>query len=105
MPDRSSSAAVWWTKLFQEYLSCRVEQALFLAFSLNVFRTGQEALVRAPYEFPFVVFKERIRFPGSDGSKGSAPNVDSALVYLPPMSVAALGKFKAVFGRYGKVRI
>jgi len=102
-----SSAAVWWHKLTVEYLQGNVDQALFLCFSLNVFRTGQWPQTPAPYEFPFLVFKDRIRFPGSDGSRGESPNVDSALVYLPPRvgTDTALAKFSLIFGQYGKVRI
>jgi hypothetical protein len=103
---RMSSAAVWWDKLVREYLSGNVTEALFLAFSLNVFRTGQ-ASHAAPYEFPFVVFRDRVQFAGSDGSKGDSPNVDSALVYLPDMKnpLPGLDRFASVLGRYGKVRI
>jgi len=102
-----SSAAVWWHKLTVEYLQGNVDQALFLCFSLNVFRTGQWPQTPAPYEFPFLVFKDRIRFAGSDGSKGESPNVDSALVYLPPRAgtETALTRFALIFGQYGKVRI
>lgn len=110
MPDRSSKAAAWWRALVESYLSGRTKQACFLAFSLNVFRTGQAARV-SPYQFPFVVFRERIRFPGSDGSKGESPNVDSALVYLPPTepggqkTYEALQRFQDIFSKHGKVRI
>ena len=101
-----SSAAVWWDKLVREYLSGNVTEALNCAFSLSVFRTGQASPV-APYEFPFVVFHDRIAFAGSDGSDGASPNVDSALVYLPDMRnpLPGLDRFAKVMGRYGKVRI
>lgn len=106
-----SSAAVWWSKLVCEYLVGRVSQACFLAFSLNVFRCGQGPVggLPAPYMFPFLVFRDRIRFPASGGAKVASPNIDSALVYLPPrdpdLGLTAKNRFAMLFSDLGQVRL
>lgn len=86
-PGRSS-AAVWWAKLIAEWEAGRVHSAIFVCFSLNVFRTAQRECNLAPYQFPFVVCGDRVRFDRNVNgvrTPGKAPQQDSAIVYVPEM--------------------
>ena len=100
-----SSAALWWAKLLKEYESCRVTSAIFVCFSLSVFRTAQAMQVKPPYCFPFVVPRERLAF------KGDQPSHDNAIVFLPrPMFGksqydADCERFEKVFSDFGEVRL
>jgi hypothetical protein len=114
-----SSAAVWWGKLIAEWQAGNVHSAIFVCFSLAVFRTTQEeecATPFAPYEFPFCVPRNRINYDKIvDGvrvpTKG-AP-ADSAIVLLPPKQDIAdsrygcetIKRFYDQFSKFGKVRI
>ena len=91
-----SSAAVWWAKLVHEYNAERVSEALFLAFTLEVFRTGQ-VFARPPQTFPFCIPRGRLRFPSSNGGTVNAPAAASAIVYLGPN----VARFRSVFGQIG----
>lgn len=115
-----SSAGAAFAKLSHEWLHGRVDCALFLCFSLNVFRTAQSKAwaphfpqACAPTSFPFVCFRDRIHFDTVDengnvqhGAGGGAPQ-DSALVLLPSHINQAdmLGRFKEAFSPYGHVRL
>lgn len=130
-----SSAAVWWGKLWQEWSAGRVHSAIFICFSLAVFRTTQDPELGIPeiYRFPFVVPRERVNYDravwlpeGSGGRWGREPTkgapADSAITYLPPsfreytedMDLAAdrlaeqeagISRFEKVFAKIGKVRL
>lgn len=114
-----SSAGAAFAKLSHEWIHGRVDCALFLCFSLNVFRTAQSRAwakhfpeACAPSSFPFVCFRDRIHFDtvASDGTLvsgagGGAPQ-DSALVLLPSRGDAAmLERFKVTFQQHGHVRL
>lgn len=115
-----SSAGAGFAKLSHEWTSGHVDCALFLCFSLNVFRTAQSrAWARhfpracAPTSFPFCTFRDRIHFDTVDehgqvqhGAGGGAPQ-DSALVLMPPRGRAAdmLARFQEAFSPYGHVRL
>jgi hypothetical protein len=115
-----SSAGAAFAKLSHEWRHGRVDCALFLCFSLNVFRTAQSKAwaphfpqACAPTSFPFVCFRDRIHFDTVDengnvqhGAGGGAPQ-DSALVLLPSHINQAdmLGRFKEAFSPYGHVRL
>lgn len=59
---KQSNAKLWWRKACQEYQDRSCEMSiLFLAFSIELFQSGQDALW-APYQFPFVVPSKRLRF-------------------------------------------
>lgn len=114
-----SAAATAFGKLSHEWILGRVECALFLCFSLNVFRTAQSRRVGAhfahacaPSSFPFCIFRERIRFEtiDADGARSSAgvgAPQDSALVFLPPRDErdARVADFAARLSPFGHVRI
>lgn len=117
-----SSAGAAFAKLSHEWVRGRVDCALFLCFSLNVFRTAQSRAwakhfphACAPTSFPFVCFRDRIHFDTVDehgnvqhGAGGGAPQ-DSAIVLLParhyPVEDAMLQRFKDAFSPYGHVRL
>lgn len=115
-PGRSS-AAVWWAKLIEEWRASRVHSAIFVCFSLNVFRTAQSESSLAPYEFPFVVLGDRVRYDRNvNGVRvpGKAPQQDSAIVYVPPRdefrahpddSTSGISRFADAFAHLGAVRL
>ncbi len=105
-----SSAAVWWWKLLDEYRAGRVEQAIFICFSLNVFQCAQDLGYQPPYAFPFVVPGSRLRFWNERTAVGTgAPQHCNAIVYLPPRERPAYADgctaFAAAFSRFGEVRL
>lgn len=115
-PGRSS-AAVWWAKLIQEWRADHVHSAIFVCFSLNVFRTAQSECSLTPYELPFVVLGDRVRYDRNVNgvrTPGKAPQQDSAIVYLPPQaeldahtddSTPGISRFAEAFKYLGAVRL
>jgi hypothetical protein len=109
-----SAAAVWWWKLLDEYRAGNVEQAIFVAFTLNVFQNSQDFGYEPPYAFPFVVPSSRLRFwnESTPIGKGS-PQHCNAIVYLPPRSanstdvrdIQAKDRFRQAFSPFGSVRL
>lgn len=108
----ASSAAVWWGKLTEEYEAGNVEQAIFVCFSMAVFKTAQSLGYPAPYRFPFCVPRQRLKFwcEGREPGTGQ-PSHDNAIVYLPPRGYvdeqidAALAGFRRAFSPFGEVRL
>ena len=109
-----SAAAVWWWKLIDEYRAGNVEQAIFVAFTLNVFQNSQQFEYPAPYEFPFVVPAQRLRFWNERVLIGKGqPQHCNAVVYLPPRDAAPpnylgtspLDRFREAFAPFGAVRL
>lgn len=117
-----SSAAVWWAKLIYEWRAGHVEQAIFVCFSLAVFKTAQGRVgplddCPAPYSFPFVVCSDRLKYWNERTPIGTgAPQQDSAIVYLPPGErridpaptdayVLASRSFRDAFASFGAVRL
>lgn len=83
-----SLPVLFWEKLTTEWLEGRVEQAIFLAFSLEFLQTGQRSSV-SPMSVPFCVPSKRLKFwvPNEDGTdlvEGKHPTHANAVVYLPP---------------------
>ncbi len=104
-----SSAAVWWWKLLDEYWAGRVEQAIFLCFTLNVFQNSQDYDYPPPYAFPFCVPSSRLRFWNERQPIGKGqPQHCNAIVYLPPETgpvAPALSRFAQAFAAFGQVRL
>ena len=96
---RGSSAAAWWAKLQHEFNSGRVTAFLFLAFTLELFRTAQRFTCRQPADFPFCIPKARLRFPSSNGANVGSPAAASAVVYGGPN----VERFAQVFSQIGSV--
>lgn len=119
-----SAAGVAFGKLSHEWAIGNVHSALFLAFSLNVFRTAQSDKVLEhfpqalpPTAFPFMTFRDRIKFETIDPETGARVTAgggtpqDSAIVFLPPRyyngawNVDALSRFRQQYEDQGHVRI
>lgn len=130
-----SSAAVWWGKLHAEWSAGRVHSAIFVCFSMAVFRTTQiEGWdVPPPLLYPFCVPRERVNYDrlakhDNTGLAYAAPirvptkgaPADSAIVYLPPEEEwncynsdhdfgrsghEGIDRFRTNFERFGAVRI
>lgn len=106
-----SRAALFWQKLADEWHAGHVEQAVFVAFSLEFLQTGQRSTL-SPLSLPFCVPSSRLKFwaPNADGTdvvEGGQPTHANAIVYLPPRvgSRAAAHRFRAAFSRFGDVVI
>jgi hypothetical protein len=79
-----SSQKIWWATLVEEWFSGRVEQAVFLSFSLEFLQTSQvQATGPLPIEFPFCVPSRRIAYVKPGGEVGESPPHASAIFYLP----------------------
>jgi ParB family chromosome partitioning protein len=111
---RQSAVPIWWRTLVQQWQRLDTEEAIFLAFNMNVFRTSQAfADVMPPHLFPFCVPKERICFDRLDANGNRAPGMqppqDSAIIYLPPAGHTArdvaVSRFARIFGQFGAVRV
>lgn len=103
-PGTSGVALAWWT-LLDEYEAGRVEQAIFVCFSLNVFQTAQKHGAPPPCAFPFCVPSKRLRYISSNGKTGKSPPHPSAIVYVPPKHLAKwASRFGENFSPFGYVR-
>lgn len=105
---RKSAAAVWWDKLTREWASGRVEQAVFLGFTLEILATSQDSLVWVG-ELPLCVPRSRLEFlqASEDGTflPGESPAHSNVIAFLPPVrGDAAVDRFVAAFSQFGRVR-
>lgn len=106
-----SSAAIWWNKLVTEYLEGRVQQAIFLGFSIEILATTQDfGEGRWIGDFPFCVPRARIDFlkeaePGVFVENNN-PTHANVIVFLPPAMGAdeAVWRFHEIFSKFGRVR-
>jgi len=73
-----SNTALWWSKLLTEYADCRVQAAVFLAFSLEAMQTTQGCRLSI-VDFPFCVPRRRISFVSPDG-KTNSPSHGNVIV-------------------------
>jgi ParB family chromosome partitioning protein len=76
--DGESSMRLWWEKIATEYVSSRIEQGFFVAFTLEILRTSQQGY--AAQRFFRCYPKSRIKFVGA----GQQPTHANVLIYLPP---------------------
>lgn len=109
--DGKSSAVVWWNKLVGDWRERHsVEQAIFVAFSLEFLQTAQRSLL-SPLLLPFCVPSSRLKFwtpnaRGNDVVEGGSPTHANAIVYLPPRDdPRATRRFRAAFSKIGSVVI
>lgn len=103
-----SSAAVWWAKLQEQYRMARVEQAVFVGFSIEILQTTQ-----GPYwigHYPFCVPRRRIEFlKQAEGTfvPGESPTHANLIAYVPPRYGSweqHCERFKEAFSQFGMVR-
>jgi hypothetical protein len=122
-----SSAAAWWAALVQQYIRGGVTEAVFVCFTMAVFKTAQAkaiaqnfGAVPPPYVFPFLVPAKRINYDrvywhdshqdaalsGWRREKTTGAPSDSAIVYLPDKANpdAGFARFALAFGDLGVVR-
>lgn len=109
-----SAAKAWWWKLAEEWHAGRVEMALFLMFSLELFQSAQvreswvESAWSEPMDHPFCVFSRRLAFIGSDDEPQSGMTHASAAVFLPPKhwgkQAEAVARFERAFASLGRCR-
>src|SRR5207253_7905916 len=86
-----SRAAIWWKKLIEEYEAGRVEQAIFIGFTVEIVRTSQ---AESPpglsvAEFPVCYPRDRLCFlhevEGSEEfESGDDPGHANVIAFLPP---------------------
>lgn len=119
-----SYPCIWWARLVSDWQAKRVEQACFMIFQLNLLQAVQkmDGLALTFFDFPMVVFKDRLQYlyplDTNDGlprdgtvlREGKGPPGGSALVWLPPLytgdfSLATSDRFVQVFKHFGKVTI
>lgn len=86
-----SSQRAWYRKLVDEWMSGRVDRAVFLSFNLELFQTSQVDRVVHPTVFPISYPRTRIVFFHIDEAtgefvEGGSPPHSSALIYLPSSS-------------------
>ena len=104
---KKSRAAVWWEKLFEEYRADRIEQAIFLGFTLEILATSQDA-DNWVGGFPFCVPRNRIEFDTVHHEqfvKGESPTHSNIICFLPPHADyhAAVHRFHTQFSKFGRV--
>lgn len=102
----TSSAKAWWYKLASEWDLGRVEQAIFIGFSLEILQTTQADQIDGlptPLDFPICVPSQRIKYLSADEdgrlTPGEDPTHASFFAYIGPNVVA----FRKVFAQFGKV--
>ncbi len=100
--DRVSSAALWWEKLVTE----GVNQAIFLAFSIEFLQTAQKSSV-SPLSFPFCIPSSRIDFLDESLKEQGSPTHANCLIFVPPEEgrLEAIGRFHRYFSPIGQVVI
>lgn len=103
-----SSQKIWWWKLAAEYVAGRVEQAVFVCFSIELLQTTQVKTPRGlplPLDFPLCFPSTRVKYTVADelatipqqglfgdatpeeiaeAAEGKSPPHASCIVYLPP---------------------
>jgi len=106
----TSSAKFWWNKLVQEYVSGRVEQAVFVGFSLEILQSTQvpyDNRAVLPLHFPCCYPSERVRFlQEQEGQlvEGDQPTHANVLVYLPhKWNADEKKRFEYLFSGIGQV--
>jgi ParB family chromosome partitioning protein len=80
------STGAWWKKLIDEYYAGRIEQAVFIGFSIEVLQTTQSSSFPA-MAFPICIPSKRIAFLTPDGDRcktSGGPTHGNVIVYLPP---------------------
>lgn len=102
-----SSAAFWWSKLADEWSAGRVEQAVFLGFSIELLTTSQGSRVW-PCSLPFRIPRRSIEFLRESAEEafvpGECPTHANVIVFLPPADEAEAA-FDASFSKFGMVRM
>lgn len=93
--ETASNATAWWRKLMEEKRYGRVDEFVFLGFTLEILRTSQGSdLFESAMTYPFCVPRERLCFAGDD------PTHANVIIYGGPNFDA----FKREFSEIGEVK-
>lgn len=105
-----SNQKLWWSKLCDEWMSGRVETAIFCGFNLEFLQTCQTDAVEGmplPFDFPFLVPRHRLEFLRHvDGQfvVGASPTHGNVIVFLPRnMDWGEFAAFERSFGDLGRI--
>lgn len=85
-----SAQRAWWFKLVHEYAQGHIQQAIFVAFSLELLQVTQNIepyRLPIPLDFPMCIPRRRVDYLRDKGDglrPGGAPPHASAIIYLPP---------------------
>lgn len=107
---QESRARLWWEKSIEEWQAGRARCVIFLAFSIELFKSSQMNSI-AGYMFPFVVPRVRIPFDYWDAEAGERkagqqPTHSNAVILLPdPREPGGINRFAKYFEDVGQVRI
>lgn len=111
-PNQTSMAKAWWFKLAAEYMSMRVQTAVFMGFNLELLQTTQTPCFNSEdmpsiHDFPMCYPRTRIKFltPGGDGElkEGTQPTHANVVVYLPKLwSELEHARFHTLFSDFGR---
>lgn len=110
----TSSAKAWWFKLAREWSEGRIEQAIFVAFSLELLQSSQVNAppgLPIPMDVPMCVPSSRLKFHtdvADDGALivGEQPTHANVVLYLPRIAHfdADVARFEDAFAQIGRVR-
>jgi hypothetical protein len=103
-----SYTKAFWNKLVWEYLTGHVDEAIFLAFSIELLQTSQNGEDDPRFwatSYPICIPRKRVSFIDSTGNPQTSPPHASAIIYLPSYSrhVSAHNNFKVCFSHIGAV--
>ncbi len=104
-----SNAALWWNKLATEWETGRVQQAIFVGFSIEILQTSQRGSGMVPLDFPFCIPSGRLDFLNEELQPQGSPTHANVIVYMPHMRIgggdpqAGISRFRAAFQSIGRV--
>jgi hypothetical protein len=110
-PGGRGLVRAFWDRLVEHWLAGKVEQAIWVGYSLEQLQTLQSASI-TPLDFPLCYPRKRIAFDAPrvvrDGIvvKGEkrSPTHANYLAYLPPRHPAAVTLFLEGFSQFGRVK-
>lgn len=115
---RRSSQKAWWFKLAREYITGRVEAAVFVCFSVELLQTTQVGTPKViggpldghdlptPLDFPICFPSRRVSYLHEQGGQltvGASPPHASCIVHLPS-DEASVVKFEKEFNTFGRIK-
>lgn len=92
----------FWEMLVSEWRSGRVEQAIWVGYSLDQLQVLQSS-PSSPLDFPLCFPNRRIAFIAPSGGKNS-PTHGNYIAYLPSRQPEPMMRFETEFAKFGKVR-
>ncbi len=107
-PGGRGQPKAFWNKLLDHWMREEVQQAIYVAFSLEQLQQNQTML-----DFPVCFPSKRLKYVPREG-KAASPTHASAIVYLPEragdrearfVSKMMAERFQDVFSKHGKVKL